>query len=128
LRQLYPDRYHEVVFTRIWQSDSWGGSVSKSGPGSNLQQTAIIRREIADLLHELQVRRFLDVPCGDFNWMKEVSLPPGVTYLGGDIVEEVIRKNNERYGNPVVSFTRLDILAGDLPQADLVLCRDCLVH
>jgi hypothetical protein len=26
------------------------------------------------------------VSCGDFNWMKYVTLPPGAGYIGGDIV------------------------------------------
>jgi SAM-dependent methyltransferase len=128
LKRMHADRYHEVVFTKIWKSNSWGDAASKSGSGSNLDQTAVIRRELTDLLGNLAVRRFLDIPCGDFHWMKEVRFPSGLVYLGGDIVEEVIRQNNDRYRDNRVSFSKLNILLDQLPKVDLVLCRDCLVH
>lgn len=70
----------------------------------------------------------LDIPCGDFHWMKEVSFPQGITYTGGDILEEVIAEDQARYGSSSRSFQRLDLLQDPLPRADLVLCRDCLVH
>lgn len=69
----------------------------------------------------------LDVPCGDFHWMKEVRLD-GIDYLGGDIVEELVKDNQTRYGSPERRFIHLDILKGDIPKVDLIFCRDCLVH
>jgi SAM-dependent methyltransferase len=128
LRRMYGERYHEAVFTKIWKKNSWGDTDSNSGSGSNLLQTALIRHELVDLLDNLRVYRFLDIPCGDFYWMKEVRFRPGLTYLGGDIVEAVVRKNNDRYGRDTVSFVKLNVLLDELPKVDLVMCRDCLVH
>jgi hypothetical protein len=49
------------------------------------------------LVEELGVRTFLDIPCGDFYWMKEVKL--GVElYIGADIVSEAIDSNASEYG------------------------------
>jgi hypothetical protein len=79
------------------------------------------------LLSRLDVRSLLDIPCGDFNWMKEIDLRD-IDYLGGDIVESVILANNERYGSPRCHFAILDITRSLLPRVDLILCRDCLVH
>lgn len=128
LKQMYGEKYHEVVFTRIWKKNSWGDNDSKSGSGSNLHQTEVVRRELVELLDDLPVDRFLDIPCGDFNWMKHVQFRPGLTYLGGDIVEEVVRQNNDRYGKDTLSFSKLNVLRDELPKVDLVMCRDCLVH
>jgi hypothetical protein len=115
------------VFTAIHERDSWSGEGSVSGTGSTLDQTAKVAQSIPGLLKEFSIQSMLDVPCGDFHWMKDVDLA-GVTYTGADIVEELVREQNERYASENVTFCNLDLIKGDLPQVDLVLCRDCLVH
>jgi hypothetical protein len=59
--------------------------------------------------------------------MKEVDLS-GFEYIGGDIVQELIDENSKRYTRNGISFQRIDIINGNLPRADIVFCRDCLVH
>ncbi len=49
-------------------------------------------------------------------------------YIGADIVDDLVRGNQERYGGPRRTFRRLDLTSDELPRADVVLCRDCLVH
>ncbi len=82
------------------------------------------------LFAELGVRSVLDIPCGDFHWMAQVELRLQ-EYIGADIVEPLIRSNQERYGRasqPKISFAQWNLLTASLPRVDLVLCRDCLVH
>lgn len=51
-----------------------------------------------------------------------------VEYVGADFLPEII-EGNARYSLPGQrDFRVLDILTSVLPRADLVLCRDCLVH
>ena len=69
----------------------------------------------------------LDVPCGDFFWMKSVDMGD-VSYTGADIVEKLIAENSARYGGEKVKFRHLNLLQDNLPKVDLVFCRDCLVH
>ncbi|MBW2972237.1 class I SAM-dependent methyltransferase, partial [Candidatus Woesearchaeota archaeon] len=88
--------------------------------------TVKIRKAIPALVKRFGVKSFLDVPCGDFNWMKEVKL--GAVYIGGDIVPDLIDANNKRYASEDRSFMKLDITRDRLPKADMVMCRDCLVH
>ena len=73
------------------------------------------------------MKSILDVPCGDWNWLQHVNLE-GIDYIGGDIVQVIIERNAKEYGKPDIRFERLDIINGSLPKADLILCRDCLVH
>jgi len=114
-------------FTEIYKRNIWNCKESRSGVGASSEQTAIIRIEIPRLVRELGIRSLLDAPCGDFNWMKDVSL--GIErYIGVDIVEELIKANKERYGDPRRHFVCLDLIRDELPQAEIVLCRDCLVH
>jgi len=67
------------------------------------------------------------VPCGDFHWFSKTDLELD-SYIGGDIIQEIIEKNNQLYRNNWRSFKKLDLIADPLPFADLLHCRDCLVH
>lgn len=117
----------EERFSRIYQTNLWFDPESRSGVGSSLDSTAVLRRSLPPLLRDLDIRRLLDVPCGDFNWMHDVDLS-GIEYVGGDIVESLIKANRERYESSARSFVKVDITSGPLPHADAILCRDCLVH
>ena len=128
LKWIYGEAYHEDVFGRMWRENSWGDAESRSGTGSNLMQTAFLRDALPKLLQDLRVRFLLDIPCGDFRWMKEVHLPRGLVYVGADIIEQIVTTDNDKYADNTISFLKRDILRDALPKADLVLCRDCLVH
>ena len=114
-------------FSRIFAANLWTGN-SRSGLGSDLAATGGLRRELPALLERLGAASLLDVPCGDFGWLSTVPL--ALDYIGGDIVPELVASNEERFGGPGTRrrFLRLDLTADPLPAADVVLCRDCLVH
>lgn len=114
-------------FAKIYKENMFRGAASRSGAGSDLVQTAIIRRELPLLVKEFGVRTFLDAPCGDWFWMREVDLSVE-RYIGIDIVEALIQKNQAEYGNSRVSFQRANLASDALPPADLIFSRDCLVH
>jgi len=115
------------VFSTMYAKGLWGGRESQSGTGSGLEQTKQVREQLPLLINELNIKRMLDAPCGDFHWMKEVELALD-EYVGADIVEEVIADNAKKYADRARRFVVLDIMNDTLPTADLILCRDCLVH
>ena len=117
----------ERVFTEIYRLNHWGGKDSVSGPGSDLHQTRIITKELSTLFHDFNITTMLDIPCGDFYWMKNVDLS-NIDYTGADIVKELIKRNREEYETGRVRFQSLNLVKDTLPRVDLVLCRDCLVH
>jgi glycosyltransferase involved in cell wall biosynthesis len=114
-------------FTRIYDGNLFHGEESRSGEGSSLAQTEHVRQELPLLLSELGVRTVVDAPCGDFNWLQHTPLDLDL-YIGADIVDELISKNNHRHGTPQRQFLCADLIRDPLPRADLILCRDCLVH
>ena len=114
------------VFTDIYQKNSWGAE-SVSGEGSDLWQTESVRRKLPELLHTYSTKALLDVPCGDFNWMRLVDLGD-VRYMGGDIVPQLIEANTAKHGTAERTFLKLDLMRDALPRADILLCRDCLIH
>ena len=117
----------EERFARIYQTNLWFDAESRSGTGSSLESTARLRDSLPPLLRSLNARRLLDVPCGDFNWMRHVDLS-GIDYTGGDIVDAMIEANRQRYESATRKFMRVDLTSGPLPAADVILCRDGLVH
>jgi hypothetical protein len=117
----------KTIFKKIFDLHHWYDEESKSGPGSGLSQTRAVRKFLSDLLVQLQASTILDIPCGDFYWMKEVDLAD-CNYCGADIVDDIINQNKIMYSNRRRKFIVADLTTSRLPVADLILCRDCLVH
>jgi hypothetical protein len=146
LRQAYgcfrpgytPARYQRMLreptpqarFARIYREGLWLNSLnpaeSRSGSGSTVSSTEVFRVGLEQFLATYPGRVLFDAPCGDFNYMQHVKLPKGWSYIGGDIVPELVESNREKYpGNRFIPF---DITQDTFPDCDLWLCRDCLFH
>jgi len=118
---------HRAIFTGIYQRNEWGSAESVSGPGSTRERGADFNGELLDLLRQLGTRVLLDAPCGDFNWIQEVA--DGVEeYVGVDVVPELVSQNVRHHRRGGRSFLQADLTRDALPRADVILCRDCLVH
>lgn len=125
-RSLLSRKKNKDIFKDIYVNNSWGNSISVSGPGSNMEETAVVREELPFIISQYGITSILDIPCGDFFWMKEVDLGT-VNYIGADLVPDIIA-NNKKHANQYKSFVQLDVTESDLPAVDLVIVRDCLVH
>ena len=115
------------IFTNIYRNNAFGGKDSVSGQGSDVHQTRVIASELPALFKALTISTMLDIPCGDFYWMKGVDLN-NIAYTGADIVKELIRGNSAKYARDGVGFQYLNLIKDKLPKVDLIFCRDCLVH
>ena len=123
------NRAIEDVFRRIWADNYWGNAESRSGGGSSLTQTAALRVSLATMLQELKISSRLDLPCGDFHWMKEVAFCPEMTYVGGDIVDELteLKPRCARVsGESRIVRSIWPISASDIGSAGLGLARQKL--
>jgi hypothetical protein len=114
-------------FSKIYVNNTFGGAKSQSGEGSDLVQTAQVRRMLPKVVQEYHIESFLDAPCGDYYWMRETKLDVK-QYIGVDIVEALIAKNQRQFGDSSTTFKCLNLVEDELPKVDLVFCRDCLVH
>src|ERR1043166_2464489 len=84
-------------FTGIFQQNAWGDPESVSGPGSNVARASLFRADSEALGRGLKPRTLLDVPCGDFNWLRHFDL--GIErYVGIDIVPVLIARNHAKIG------------------------------
>lgn len=114
-------------FAGVFSKNAFGGDTSLSGRGSDLDQTKRIQEELPKLLRKYGVASLIDLPCGDQNWISSVPLD-NITYVGADIVRDLIKENTELYGSKIRSYVELDITREIPSRADLILCRDLLVH
>lgn len=120
------------ILKEQWTKDFYGrldlhknGMQSIAGYGSSMWNVRNIIRNLPIIFDEYGIQTLLDIPCGDYYWMKEVELS-NIKYIGGDLVDEQIQYNKEKY--PDVDFRVINMIEDSLPQADLVYTRDCLVH
>lgn len=117
----------EQIFSKIYINNAWNNHESRSGPGSELENTKELVNQLPIFLLKHNVNSILDAPCGDFNWMRHVIFNE-VVYYGCDIVQELIDRNNKLYSSERISFFKLNIINDKLPSVDLIFVRDCLVH
>jgi len=116
-----------AVFTRVYRRNVWGNAESVSGAGSTARRGEAFRGELIGLLRRLDTQVLLDAPCGDFNWIGPVAdaVP---RYVGVDVVPELVERVRAKHGSERRTFLRADLARDPLPRADVILCRDGLVH
>lgn len=115
------------IFTGIFRDNIWKNGESVSGEGSSLEQAKEIIKALPEIFKRLGIKSLLDIPCGDFNWMKQADLS-GINYTGADIVKEIVSLNIEKHSSDTRKFELINLIEDKLPAHDLVFCRDCLVH
>jgi hypothetical protein len=117
-------------FVEIYNTRGFDSDESHSGKGSSLAQTKRIREALPSLLSNLNIRTLLDVPCGDFHWMRHIINSRDIKYIGGDVVKDLIVENIHKHGTEKVSFAVIDVRKDDLLYfgPDAIFCRDLLVH
>ncbi len=107
------------TFDEIYRANSWGGTESRSGPGSSSVEREFLAPEIVALVAELDVKSVLDVGCGETFWTPEL---PG--YIGVDVSSEAVTA--ARKNHPGWDF-RLDD-GSPFPEVDLVMVRCVIQH
>lgn len=110
------------VFSGIYDNKVWGNGSGASSP----DQSRPYMNLLTGFMANNDIRSVVDVGCGDWQFSREIDWS-GVTYHGFDVVDSVIRENRTRFGRENISFSTLGGI-GDLPPADLVVCKDVLQH
>jgi 2-polyprenyl-3-methyl-5-hydroxy-6-metoxy-1,4-benzoquinol methylase len=112
------------VFSKIYKEGLWRGG---SGAGSKLENV----EEYVDILQKYidkpEVKTVVDLGCGDWQFSKFLDLS-SVLYLGVDVVDSVIDSNINLYSASNIDFISRDITTYEVPQVDLIICKDVLQH
>ena len=109
-----------TVFSEVYKRNLWNGTETRSGPGSSRAPTHRISGAIVALVAELGITSVLDAAVGEGLWQPDL---PG--YFGIDVAPEAIAA---AWQNHPDREYRVQDVAHDCPQADLVICRDALQH
>lgn len=111
-----------VVFSDIYKKNDW---VSGSGPGSFDSNTVRYRRLLQKIFNDDRFESFVDMACGHFQIMKQIKVSINKTYIGIDVVPDVIKENQRLYGDrPNYRFHLID----DLRDLELVTtCSEVLI-
>ncbi|MCU1454626.1 MAG: glycosyltransferase sugar-binding region containing motif [Acidimicrobiales bacterium] len=114
----------QAVFEQIYATAHWE---SGSGQGSRPDVTEVYRQVVERAISGRDVRTVVDAGCGDWEFARLIDWS-GVSYVGVDVVPEVIERNQRELGRDGVSFACLDLHRELPPPADLLICKDVLQH
>src|SRR6266540_3921812 len=117
------------VFRTIYLDNLWGGKSGEfcSGIGSTGVPAAAYCQFVKNFIVARGIKTVADLGCGDFRIGREVS-EVVESYVGVDIVQELVERNRMLFGTERVAFQCFDIIQDSLPDADLCLVRQVFQH
>jgi SAM-dependent methyltransferase len=125
----------QETFQGIYNNFMWKSTnnESRSGEGSTLNNTVLIRGILCKIITKYKIKKMLDIGCGDWNWMKEIKKDLPAEYIGLDAAPKVIYYNQENYGiENKIKFVCDDSLSYlskcESKSFDLILIRHNLEH
>ena len=122
---------NQTIFSKTYSEAIWGKESGLcSGFGSRDESLvdgycSTIQAALSNYDHRSQT--IIDLGCGDYAIGSRIS-PHAKTYIGVDVVPDVIKKNNDTFGQECVIFKQLDIVRDPLPDGDICLIRQVLQH
>ena len=127
LKQFNPKYSNEHNFKAIYKSKKWLKFESLSGSGSDIKKNTIYRKELNDFFMKEKIKSLCDIPCGDMNWMSEFLKDKNIEYLGGDIVNFILKKNKIKY--PKYKFLKIDLIKNIIKKKfDVLHIKDLFFH
>lgn len=98
-----------------------------SGKGSDDIFAVKYAELIREFIQEKAAESIVDLGCGDFRVASRFASEVD-SYIGIDVVEELIQYNRGQYSNEKVQFKYLDIAEEELPDGEICLIRQVLQH
>lgn len=126
----YKQMTTEEIFTTIYKENVWGGKNGEfcSGSGTTNPNAALYIEKLVDFIHQNQIKSVLDIGCGDFRIMQQVTQQTEVNYTGGDLVKELIAFNQQKFATEKIHFRILNAITDPLPKAQMIVIRQVLQH
>lgn len=121
---------NESIFTNIYKIADWGKNENGegfSGLGSTLENAAPYMQCLEKFIKENNIKSVVDLGCGDWTFSKHLDWSR-VQYTGIDVVQYLIERNQELHSAPNIRFIHSGGAGFQLPEADLLICKDVLQH
>ena len=115
---------NKKVFSKIYKEGLWNEG---SGDGSKIENVGEYVDVLQKYIDKPEIKTVIDLGCGDWQFSKFLDLS-SVLYLGVDVVDSVIDSNIDLYSASNIDFISRDIITYELPQVDLIICKDVLQH
>ncbi len=117
--------FSKIYRDRVWGKDHLGRGTS--GPGSTLEECGPYLNYLHNLLNTFEIDSIVELGCGDWVIGSHINLDDR-NYLGIDVVEEIITRNQTQFSASNIQFLQSDGSENELPSADLFICKDVLQH
>jgi SAM-dependent methyltransferase len=128
----------QKIFQKIYARKLWGQGTENetffSGPGSRGEVAHAYVTKISDELERIAREAgrnisVVDLGCGDFSIGRALlEHAPHISYIGCDIVADLITLHAKQHTGSRVQFQQIDIVADPLPRGDVCLIRQVLQH
>lgn len=123
---LHAGNHLEETFNFIYDLGTWDDSgFSLSGSHIEVMQPYVDFLESFFVEHD--IHSVVDVGCGDWAFSRYIDWSK-IEYLGIDIVKSVIERNQKLFVGPNITFVHGNAITMDLPEADLLICKDTFQH
>src|ERR1700730_11984275 len=119
------------AFSRIYESSLWsrtdGANYDSSASSIGVADASFVR-QVIEFMKCRGIESIADLGCGDFQVGQRITSRCDVKYVGVDIVQAMVARNQISFGNGRIGFLCADIALDPLPGADLCLVRQVLQH
>lgn len=118
------------IFIDIYNENHWGGKKGEfcSGSGTVNPNSTLYIGKLIEFIKEKKIESIVDLGCGDFRIMKPVLDNVPATFIGCDIVPDLIKHNNDNFATEKIHFKVVNLVDGELPDGELCLIRQVLQH
>ena len=123
-------RTAQEAFTHNYQVGEWGRNANGegcSGGGSLPCYAKPYMIFLKDFLETNHIKSVVDIGCGDWEFSQHIDWN-GIRYMGVDVVKHMIQNNIQKFETDTISFVCADATEIELPNADLLLCKDVMQH
>lgn len=127
--------YNSTIFEIIYEINAWGGEKGEfySGTGSHNHEIPGYAKIVSDFIEKNNIREIVEIGCGDFNVTKTIldlldQRNKEYSYIGYDVVKQLIERNKKKYGCPRIKFKRKDSCTGIIRGGDLLMIRQVMQH
>jgi len=115
---------HIKHFSKIYETNEWGGS----GSGSFPDNTVTYRNFITSFIQKQNIKKVIDYGCGDWQFSQLIDWS-GVEYIGIDCVKTLIDRHNTNFKTTNINFEHVENLNDFFTYTgDLLLVKDVLQH
>ena len=121
----------QTLFLESTKGSRWsptdGPSYDSSASSIGIGAESYVRH-VVEFIKSRGIQSIADLGCGDFQVGQRITSRCGVKYVGVDVVQTMVARNQISFGNDRVSFLCADLAVDPLPDADLCLIRQVLQH